>query len=328
MAAQEQDNSSDLQMAESIQKEAADLLSMHMAAIGSVCPTPALQPGGNEYAKVAGVMANLAMETARSRARLRRAAEIIDKKDSFEALIAIGLAIQNQEIEGLARFHAATLRQSQNVSHRLSNMAATGQTSAQAQGSEVAVEGAVPVTINDGIITVYPGHSGEPFWTAWKGKYPNLSEYPADWELLLTEWQRGIVYSDEQHVTVPLQQLEKDLAEGRQAEHTGYAPWRQLPRKPIHERKVIIYSMLGAREAGQEVEDFIKPYHNMTQDIIEAAKGKKGPKPAYMSTLFKLLVNDFKQKYKTPVEFERTVLKWKHTTTLANQAASKQPAQE
>ncbi|KAL0022116.1 hypothetical protein WJX79_002359 [Trebouxia sp. C0005] len=207
-------------------------------------------------------------------------------------------------------------------------MAATGQTSAQAQGSEVAVEGAVPVTINDGIITVYPGHSGEPFWTAWKGKYPNLSEYPADWELLLTEWQRGIVYSDEQHVTVPLQQLEKDLAEGRQAEHTGYAPWRQLPRKPIHERKVIIYSMLGAREAGQEVEDFIKPYHNMTQDIIEAAKGKKGPKPAYMSTLFKLLVNDFKQKYKTPVEFERTVLKWKHTTTLANQAASKQPAQE
>ena len=159
-------------------------------------------------------------------------------------------------------------------------------------------------------------------------RYSTLSEYPADWELLPAEWQRGIVYSDEQHVTVPLERLERDLAEGRQAANTSYAPWRQLNRKGIYERKVIIYSMLGARETGQEVVEFIEPYHNKAENILQAARGKKGPKPAYMSSLFKVLADDFKQKYKTPVDFEREILKWKHTTTLANQAASKQPAQQ
>ena len=135
------------------------------------------------------------------------------------------------------------------------------------------------------------------------------------------------MYSDEQRVTVPLQRLEQDLAEGRQADNTNYAPWRQLNRKAIYERKVIIYSMLGASKAGEEVEAFITPFHNIAEDVMQAAKGKKGPKPAYMSSLYKALLKDFQQKYKTPVEFEKTVLKWKHTKTLANQAASKQPSQ-
>ena len=135
------------------------------------------------------------------------------------------------------------------------------------------------------------------------------------------------MYSDEQHMTVPLEQLEKDLAEGRQAQDTSYEPWRRINRKAIFERKVIIYSMLGASKAGQELEDFIQPYHNQAEDIMQHAQGKRGPKPSYMSSLLKVLMDDFKQKYKTPVDFERDILNWKHTKTLTSQAASKQPVQ-
>ena len=61
-------------------------------------------------------------------------------------------------------------RQNQTISDQLNSMPATGQTSQQASGSEFAVEDAIPAALNDGMVTVCPGHNGEPFWTEWKGK--------------------------------------------------------------------------------------------------------------------------------------------------------------
>ena len=214
MTAQEQGGSSCTLPGESLQEEAARMSSMHMAAIASMYPT--LQPGGTEHAKVAGVMKHLAMEAATFRAEhradIRKLANIYDRKDSSEALLAIGMAVQNQQVQGLTRFHAANLwsrntsasaatvmpqlkqpitspvrkkqaqqtkaekiayRQSQNMSRKLNSMPGTEQTSQKASGSHIAVDGApaaAPPAINDGLITVYPGHNGEPFWTEWKGK--------------------------------------------------------------------------------------------------------------------------------------------------------------
>ena len=113
----------------------------------------------------------------------------------------------------------------------------------------------------------------------------SLSDYPSDWSLLPAEWQRGILYSDKQHVTVPLQQLEKDLAEGRQQVDISYAPWCLLNRKATHHRKFIICSMLGAVKAGQELEDFTNPYHCQAEFITQAAQGKKRSKASVYEQL-------------------------------------------
>ena len=112
--------------------------------------------------------------------------------------------------------------------------------------------------------------------------------------------------------------LEQDLAEGRQAKDPSYVPWRRMGSHAMYDRKIIIYSMQGASKAGQKVQDFIQPYHNKAEDILQDRKRRR---QSYMRCLFALLTADFRRKYKTPVNFESKVLNWKHTPLLAKQAA-------
>ena len=200
MAAPERDRSSNSVITESVEEETERKVASHMAAVVSMCPS--VRPGSLEYTQIAVVMRELAMEAAVERAGrnadVREACKVFHKKESFEALLAIGMAVQTQKIDGLARFHAASLRsrnapasaasampqlkqpitspvrrkqaqqtkaekiaytQSQTISDQL-NMPCT----------EQVPDAAVPAAISDGMITVYPGHNGEPFWTEWKGK--------------------------------------------------------------------------------------------------------------------------------------------------------------
>ena len=110
-------------------------------------------------------------------------------------------------------------------------------------------------------------------------RYPSLSDYPSDWEVLLSEWLNGILYMEPSKRTVPMAQLEQELAEGKQATGAPFEPWRNgIPRKSIHERKVLIYSMLGATKRGIDLDSFMQPFHAAAVDAVEASNAKKGPK--------------------------------------------------
>ena len=57
---------------------------------------------------------------------------------------------------------------------------------------------------------------------------------------------------------------------------------------------------------------------------MTAPKGKRGPKPCYMTSLLKVLTQPFEEQWGSPVEFEQKVLKWKLTASVVAQAAGKQ----
>ena len=85
----------------------------------------------------------------------------------------------------------------------------------------------------------------------------------------------GIVYSDGLKRTVPMAVLKQDKAEGKQVESSAYEVWRVLKRH----QKIIIYSSLGAVHQGQDADAFMQEYYRTAQDVMTAAKGKRGPKP-------------------------------------------------
>lgn len=155
------------------------------------------------------------------------------------------------------------------------------------------------------------------------GKFVSVSDYPS-YDHLLWEWDTGIVYSDGMKRTVPMSQLEQDKAEGKQAEGSEYEVWRVVQkRKQIHNRKIIIYSMLSARHQGQDVDAFMQEYHRTAQDVMTDRQGRRGPKPCYMTSLLKALIEPFEKQWGSPVEFEKGVLKWKLTASAVAQAAGK-----
>ncbi len=122
-----------------------------------------------------------------------------------------------------------------------------------------------------------------------------------------------------------MSQLEQDSAEGKQVEGSAYEVWRVWQkRKQIHSRKIIIYSMLGAQHQGQDVDAFMQEYHRTAQDVITDRQGKRGPKPCYMASLLKALIEPFEKQWGSPVELEQNVLKWKLTASAVAQAAGKQ----
>ena len=96
-----------------------------------------------------------------------------------------------------------------------------------------------------------------------------------------------------------------------------------LKRKQIYHRKIIIYSSLGAAHQGQDSDAFMQEYHRTAQDLMTAAKGKRGLKPCYMTSLLRALTQPFEEQWGSPVEFEQKVLKWKLTASVAAQAAGK-----
>ena len=125
--------------------------------------------------------------------------------DSFHALLAVAMAIQIQGINGLAHFQAVSLRprsarpavpvglkvpltspdrkrqardnraekaaykQTQDLKERMGSVARSESlhTSHSQQPHSAA---SLPQEINDGVLIVYPGHAGEPFWTEWQGR--------------------------------------------------------------------------------------------------------------------------------------------------------------
>ena len=133
------------------------------------------------------------------------------------------------------------------------------------------------------------------------------------------------MYSDEQRCTVPMEVLERNLAEGKQAKGTSYAPFRVLAkRKAVLERKTITNSILAAGNQPEEIEAFLTPFHNQAEDAVAASARKRGPNATYMTCTLKALETDFKTKHTSPHYFEK-VLQWKHTDKVSNQATSKHP---
>lgn len=160
-------------------------------------------------------------------------------------------------------------------------------------------------------------------------RYPSLSDYPPDWSVLLSEWQNGIPYMDIMKRTVPMAQLEQDLAEGKQVTGSLFEPWRNgIVRKSIYERKVLIYSMLGAMKRGVDLDSFMKPFHDAAADAVEASKARKGPNAKYMTCLLKAIELSFVTEHKSPHLFEENVLHWKHTAFKQAQAKSRQKAKD
>lgn len=132
------------------------------------------------------------------------------------------------------------------------------------------------------------------------------------------------MYSDGLKRAVPVAQLEQDKAEGKQVEGSAYEVWRVWQkRKQIHNRKIIIYSMLGAHHQGQDVDAFMQEYHRTAQDVMTDRQGKRGPIPCYMTSLLKALIEPFEEQWGSPVESEQKVLKWKLTASVVAQAAGK-----
>lgn len=119
--------------------------------------------------------------------------------------------------------------------------------------------------------------------------------------------------------------LEQDKAEGKQVKDSAYEPWRVLPKwAMLHERKIIIYSMLGARHQGQDMDDFMEEYHLAAEAAVSNHGSKRGRKPCYMTSLLKALEGPFKETYGTLMAFDKNVLGWKHTTSNLAQASSRQ----
>ena len=94
-------------------------------------------------------------------------------------------------------------------------------------------------------------------------RWPLITDYDQLPDLL-SEWEDGILYGTGEKKTVPFKDLERGMAEGKQA-----VPWRNTARKPIHEKKLFIYTILNA----DQPEDFVASL----QSQAEQQKGK-GPK--------------------------------------------------
>lgn len=100
-----------------MQQEATQLLSTALATISSQCQSPLLQAGGADHQVVGAVMAPIVLQLAESNKTVRRAnawmsnaADSMDKSESFQALLAVAMVTQSQQLYGLARYQAASAR--------------------------------------------------------------------------------------------------------------------------------------------------------------------------------------------------------------------------
>ena len=150
------------------------------------------------------------------------------------------------------------------------------------------------------------------------------------WQSLLTEWREGIVFAAQPNKrTVPLEDLEKDFSEGRQkgsaqSPPTSQVPWRKIDgRNAIRDRKIIIYAALGAQHASEDVKAVMNAMQQEAQQAVENATG-----PGNATTVLTYMKRKIEAKpgFLSPIEFEKQILKWKHTAAILSQAASKQPA--
>ncbi|MCJ1368720.1 hypothetical protein MMC16_007865 [Acarospora aff. strigata] len=309
--------------ADRIQAEAGQLLSAALGSVSRACHSPQLQIGGVDpqllTALVGAFMAPVVHQLAEAHSTIRScrewmatAADAAERSESFQALLGVAMAAQSQQIAGLARFQAASVR-SQLAPHPVegsrptaglqqplasperrykareakSNKAAYKQEQemqerlsamppavGQASGSGSVSDAAI---ITDGVQIVYPGSNAEPFWNDWKGRFPTLGAYTC-WSQLLEEWEEGVVFASAQKRTVPMAKLEQDMAEGRQLADTPRERWRTMEQgKPFYDRKVLIYSMLDAKLQGLDLDTFMSCYNDKAQDMVTKSKARKAP---------------------------------------------------
>ena len=130
----------------------------------------------------------------------------------------------------------------------------------------------------------------------------------------------GVEYESRDKKTVALQLLEQDQAEGKQK-----PPWRNLNRKLMHGRKIVIYSLLKAQQAGQDLTQLIPQLQSRAEAHISERKGK-GKAPALLTQVQRILKDDHQDFFvPLPHEYEVQELKWKSSTARAAQATSRQP---
>ena len=98
-------------------QEATDLLSAALVNISNSSQLPQLCIGGAENLMVGAVMAPMVKQLAEAHRIQRRsdllsqkAAQIIGRSESFQALLAAAMVTQSQQIHGLARYQAVSVR--------------------------------------------------------------------------------------------------------------------------------------------------------------------------------------------------------------------------
>ena len=123
--------------------------------------------------------------------------------------------------------------------------------------------------------------------------------------------------------TVPMETLEKDLAEGRQKKKSPSVPWRNISnRNAIRDRKIIIYGALQAQHDGKDVNEYMSALQKAAEASLEAARKRPGNSATLMTCIKSLI--EHSPSYLSPIEFEKEVLKWQHTPQALKAAASKQ----
>lgn len=121
------------------------------------------------------------------------------------------------------------------------------------------------------------------------------------------EWEEGIEYDRRDKQTVPWKQLERDLAQNKQSQ-----PWRIGERKMIHERKILIYSLLKAEQHGQKLDQFMPHLQRLAEAQMRDGKGKgKGRAPCLFTHVRRIFEADFPAYFiPKPTVYEREELKW------------------
>ena len=94
--------------AQIIQMEACALLTTAMSSMSIQSQT--LQPGQADFTIAAAAIAPIALQLAKANSIIRDVQATRGKAESFNALIAIALANQSQQIHGLAQFQAGSVR--------------------------------------------------------------------------------------------------------------------------------------------------------------------------------------------------------------------------
>ena len=106
-----------------------------------------------------------------------------------------------------------------------------------------------------------------------------------------------------------------------------WIPWRETGnkgRKGIHDRKLVIYTLLEAKALGFDLSAFMKPVEEKAYAASEKSQKESGNTSTVMSQLVNMLSQTWKDRGMTPTLFEQDVLQWQLTGKARNQGSSKQ----
>ncbi|KAL3149616.1 hypothetical protein ABBQ32_002385 [Trebouxia sp. C0010 RCD-2024] len=103
-----------------------------------------------------------------------------------------------------------------------------------------------------------------------------------------------------------------DLKEGQQNQAPQIVPWRVWSkRKAIYVsiyRKELIYRMLEAESSGQDLDEFMRPFHDAAVDAYKWSKRKSGNTTTVMKQLLKVMSTQWQARHMTPTKVEQDVL--------------------